>query len=57
MVLLDASAIARNVSRDLVFPASRRVENEHISGFEPHLQALGAKHFMCWLVADGYMKH
>jgi len=29
MVLLDASAIARNVSRDLVFPASRRAACSH----------------------------
>ena len=29
MVLLDASAIARNVGRDLVFPASRRAACLH----------------------------
>jgi hypothetical protein len=29
MVLLDASAIARNVGRDLVFPASRRASSSH----------------------------
>ena len=29
MVLLDASAIARNVGRDLVFPASRRASCSH----------------------------